>query len=1122
MFRLYRSNNLHKLADQLGTELKNNPLPPFVKEQIVVQSRSMDSWLRQTLSEKLSILGNAEFPFPKAMIESSFASILGESYTDSRKLTSESLVWQMYQALPSYLDQPSFREIKNYVEDDEPGSKSFQLCQKIANVFDQYSVFRPNMVRGWELDSGNDNESWQRILWNHLVRDQKITYPAKALRKFSKAIQDEQNRTTLPSRISIFGISSIPPLYMEVLFGLAEYIQVDMYLLAPSAAHWSHIKSHPEIKKAASKEGLAVEEAKDILHLEIGNPMLASFGKTGRDFQRVLERKEYQDSEDELFDEPEETTLLKIIQSDIFHLRERTADSKEGYSPFILEPNDRSISIQSCHSPMREIEVLRDHIRDVLERDPTLNPRDIVVMIPDFERYAPLVEAVFSAHHRKTPEIPYSISDRSAQYNAPVIQAFLDVFQIAKSRVTLTDVLDLLSIDPVRANFGIAAEDIERIGKWLDALMVRWGIDAKHRQRESQPAVRQNTWREGLDRLLLGYAFPSNYAGDFAGIIPYGNLQQEDWVLLGRFSRFAETLFKFIEDCQTPHTVTEWHEILLSLLKNLASSKSKLAKQHQFIRSQLKDWISSTKEAQFNDKIDLNVVKDYVTEKLSSITNHSAYLTGGVVFCAMLPMRSIPFRMVCLVGMNDNDFPRNDKQLGFNLMHERPQLGDRSSRDDDRFLFLEALISAQDKLYLSYVGQDSKSNEESPPSVVVSELIDLIRNSCELGGEKDNSSELSSVGKRRAQMENRLVVKHRLQAFHSDYFDGVDTPKLFSYSKHNCETAITLQKETPRPETFLAPEKRLEERSIETLSLEQLIRFWKHPCDYLLTQVLNVRYPFRNSEIETREPLAINKLKEHSLNRSLLHGLMEGKTPEEIRKELRGTGHLPIGNFGDKVFDAALMTTQTYANLAQRYTTSLLNEPIYIDIKTDNFGLLGALTQVGRGGIVEYDVSRISGKHLLQVWIRHLCLCMSGDEPRVEHRSVLIGKGEDEPSALVFRSVKKPIEHLAQIVRLYQEGCRRALPFFPKSSYAYAEKYLALSLSGEEEHSIIQEAISAANIQWNGSNWGANGQVPGEKEDLVIQRFYEDQEPFSLDAPEASTLALEVFRPIFSHLEEQA
>ena len=1122
MFRLYRSNNLNKLADQLGTELQSNPLPPFEKEQIVVQSRSMDSWLRQALSNKLSILGNVEFPFPKSMIEASFEAILGESYSESRKLTSESLVWQMYESLPTYLDQPYFREISNYIEGDDTGGKIFQLCQKIANVFDQYSVFRPDIVRQWELDKSAKYDSWQRRLWNDLVRDQKLNYPAKALRKFSKAIREDKNLVDLPSRISIFGVSSIPPLYMEVFFGLAEHIQVDMYLLAPSAAHWSHIKSHPEIKKAASNEGLGVEEAKDILHLEIGNPMLASFGKTGRDFQRLLERKDYQDSEEELFDEPHETTLLQLIQSDIFHLRERRADSKEGYLPLPLGPDDKSINIHSCHSPMREIEVLRDHIRDALENDATLNPRDIVVMIPDFETYAPLVEAVFSANHRKTPEIPYSISDRSAQYNAPVIQAFLDVLQLAKSRVNLPDVLDLLSIEPIRANFGIAAEDVDRIRKWLDSVMVRWGIDEKHRQRESQPAVRQNTWREGLDRLLLGYAFPSVHQGDFHEIIPYGDLQQDDWVLLGRFSRFTEILFKFIEACQVPHTVAEWNEMLLSILKNLASDKSKLVKQHQFIRSQLKDWDSSTEEAQFNSKIHLDVVKDYFTEKLSSITSHSAYLTGGVVFCAMLPMRSIPFRMVCLVGMNDNDFPRNDRELGFNLMRERPYLGDRSSRNDDRYLFLESIISAKEKLYLSYTGQDSKSNEERPPSVVISELMDLIRNSFELDNDSQEPQQVLSVSKRRERIENRLIVKHRLQAFHSDYFDGVDTPSLFSYSEHNCDTAKTLQGEPSPPEPFLAPEKQLEERSVETLSLNQLIRFWKHPCDYLLTQILNVRYPFRDSEIETREPLSMNKLKEHELNRLLLNGLMEGKKPEQLRKELRGTGYLPIGNFGDQVFDSALQTSQSYAALANRYTTPRLAEPIYVDIKTDNFGLSGALTQVEEGGIMECDVSTISGKHILQIWIRHLCLCLSGDDSAVKYRSVLIGKSDNEPAALVFEPVKKPIEHLTQIVRLYQVGCQRALPFFPKSSYAYAEKYLSLSLTEQEELSVIQEAVAAANKKWNGSDWGANEKIPGEKEDLVIQRFYEEQEPFSLDTSEAGNLALEVFKPILNHLEEHA
>jgi exodeoxyribonuclease V gamma subunit len=162
--------------------------------------------------------------------------------------------------------------------------------------------------------------------------------------------------------------------------------------------------------------------------------------------------------------------------------------------------------------------------------------------------------------------------------------------------------------------------------------------------------------------------------------------------------------------------------------------------------------------------VEIEVVKSCLENLLEHVNFGHGFISSGVTFCAMLPMRSIPFKVVCLVGMNMDAFPRESKILGFDLMAKNPRIGDRSRRNDDKYLFLEALISARNKLYISYVGQSIRDNTRISPSVLVSELIDYIKEGFGLS-------------------EDEIVTFHRLQAFSSEYFNT--DSKLFSYSNEN-------------------------------------------------------------------------------------------------------------------------------------------------------------------------------------------------------------------------------------------------------------------------------------------------------------------------------------------------
>jgi len=1085
----------------------------------------MDAWLRQVLCETFKIFANAEFPFPRAIVDSVFETILGSSYANAPKLETDALTFQLFHALPNYLDKNEFQELAAYVEGDSKGSKRFQLCAKIAHVFDQYAVYRPEMVAAWENEAQVTDQTWQAMLWNDLIRDTKLVYAGQGFNKFARALKEEKNLAELPPRISVFGVSTLPPLYLNVLQALSEHSEVGLFLLSPSAQYWAHIQNHIEIKRAAKAKGLSTEQAMEDLHLEIGNPLLAKLGDTGRDFQQILDARYTDDhGEVELFSEPSSANLLGTIQADVFNLRDRKPDSEDedAQSKAILAEDD-SLSIHACHGAMREVEVMRDHIREALEADKSLRPHDIVVMVPDFDTYAPLIEAAFSAHHRKTPEIPYSISDRSARDNAPVIQAFLDVLALSRRRLSVAEVLDLLSLQPVREKFNILAADVEHIREWMVELRVRWGRDRAHRADENQPELDQNTWWGGLNRLLLGYAYSKDSADYFADVLPYTDLKDEHWELLGRFCRFVDRLFLHLKAFDQPCDVSTWGLKLQTALEDLASSRGKLAKQHQFIRSTIQTLLQATEGSDLKEDLDLDIIRSFFDTKLEPSERNAGDLSGGVVFCAMLPMRSIPFRIVGLMGLNDRDFPRDDRGQGFDLIRNSPKAGDRSTRKDDRYLFLEALLSAQERVIITYTGRGINRNETLPPSVVVSDILDTVRRGFYVAGANNDVQPGADVQTHRKSIEDRLVVRHRLQAFHQDYFDEQNAPRHFSYSQSNCEAAIVLRNGGQAPHPFLAINEELNIVKPEVVELDQLLRFWGHPPEYLVSQVLNLKFSRKSESIDDREPFTLTGLDVYALGDFILKDLAQKNHKDRIQQNVRSSGQLPLGVFGDFTFDKTHEEALILAQMIEAEAFEPFSDPIYVNINCPSGILTGALPKVGPTGILDFGFARLGSKQILKLWIKHLCLCATTKPVDIAHNSVHIGRGEkkQETARIRFGPVEDPAAILDTLIGFYLRGQSQALPFFPKSSYAYAKRIInpARYKDGRLKGDPPVDARKEADKQWEDQRQRGGKIKPGEWQNPAIQRLFGAEAPFDEDVSDFIKLAVTIFDPVLKNME---
>jgi len=508
---------------------------------------------------------------------------------------------------------------------------------------------------------------------------------------------------------------------MDILAGMTRFTRINLFLINPCIEYWGVIVSDWEIKKALDRENNR-EWTPRQLHLEKGNSLLASMGALGRDFFDLV--NEFDCKEIPSFEDPGEGSLLQCLQSDILNLRDRGLSEKV---KSLLHHGDTSIQIHSCHSPMREIEVLHDQLLDIFENDPTLLPKDVLVMTPDIESYAPYIQAVFDTSAEDSTVFPFSIADRNAREESQIIDTFLAILNLCSSRFKASQVLAIMETREVHEKFGLTENDIDRIREWVGDTGIRWGIDGDSRGKLDLPSFLENTWKAGLDRLLLGYAMAGQGQKMFNGILPYDPVEGSESLVVGKLLEFSSSLFSLVTSLDEPRSLNEWTKTLTEILERFFSSDEGAEKEIQIIRHVLKGLDEIEAASTFDEKIDLSIVKWHLESQLDKEGFGYGFISSGITFCAMLPMRSIPSRIICLLGMNSGAYPRQSKPLGFDLIAKDPRPGDRSRRNDDRYLFLESILSAREKLYISYVGQSIRDNTSIPPSVLISEMSDYIQ-----------------------------------------------------------------------------------------------------------------------------------------------------------------------------------------------------------------------------------------------------------------------------------------------------------------------------------------------------------------------------------------------------------
>ncbi|HBD0162675.1 TPA: exodeoxyribonuclease V subunit gamma [Escherichia coli] len=1094
MLRVYHSNRLDVLEALMEFIVERERLDdPFEPEMILVQSTGMAQWLQMTLSQKFGIAANIDFPLPASFIWDMFVRVLPEIPKESA-FNKQSMSWKLMTLLPQLLEREDFTLLRHYLTDDSDKRKLFQLSSKAADLFDQYLVYRPDWLAQWEtghlVEGLGEAQAWQAPLWKALVEytdelGQPRWHRANLYQRF---IETLESATTcppgLPSRVFICGISALPPVYLQALQALGKHIEIHLLFTNPCRYYWGDIKDPAYLAKLLTRQRRHSFEDRELPlfrdsenagqlfnsdgEQDVGNPLLASWGKLGRDYIYLLSDLESSQELDAFVDVTPDN-LLHNIQSDILELENRAVagvnieEFSRSDNKRPLDPLDSSITFHVCHSPQREVEVLHDRLLAMLEEDPTLTPRDIIVMVADIDSYSPFIQAVFGSAPADR-YLPYAISDRRARQSHPVLEAFISLLSLPDSRFVSEDVLALLDVPVLAARFDITEEGLRYLRQWVNESGIRWGIDDDNVRELELPATGQHTWRFGLTRMLLGYAMESAQ-GEWQSVLPYDESSGLIAELVGHLASLLMQLNIWRRGLAQERPLEEWLPVCRDMLNAFFLPDAETEAAMTLIEQQWQAIISEGLGAQYGDAVPLSLLRDELALRLDQERISQRFLAGPVNICTLMPMRSIPFKVVCLLGMNDGVYPRQLAPLGFDLMSQKPKRGDRSRRDDDRYLFLEALISAQQKLYISYIGRSIQDNSERFPSVLVQELIDYIGQSHYLPGDEALNCDESE-----ARVKAHLTCHHTRMPFDpQNYQPG----NLQSYAREWLPAASQAGKahsEFVQPLPFTLP---------ETVPLETLQRFWAHPVRAFFQMRLQVNFRTEDSEIPDTEPFILEGLSRYQINQQLLNVLVEQDDAERLFRRFRAAGDLPYGAFGEIFWETQCQEMQQLADrvIACRQP----GQSMEIDLACNGVQITGWLPQVQPDGLLRWRPSLLSVAQGMQLWLEHLVYCASGGNG--ESRLFLRKDGEWRFPPL---AAEQALHYLSQLIEGYREGMSAPLLVLPESGGAWLKTcYDAQNDAMLDDDSTLQKARTKFLQAYEG-----NMMVRGEGDDIWYQRLW--------------------------------
>jgi exodeoxyribonuclease V gamma subunit len=1087
VLHIHHASRADALVDALRELLADPPDDPFAPDVVSVPTRGIERWITQRLSARLGtsperedgVCANVLFPSPWRLVGEAVATASGVD-AEADPWLPERAVWPLLDVVDATLNEPWLRLLAEHLGGDPATadplrrSRRFATVRHLAELFDRYALHRPDLVREW---AAGTHDHWQAELWRRLRERIGTPGPAERLEPACARLRDEPKALDLPERVSLFGLTRLPSAYRDVLAALAARRDVHLFLLHPSPALWAAVAAQRTDAPAV------VRRADDPTAGLASNRLLASWGRDAREMQVVLAAA----AQDLRVEHPHpaathEDTLLARIQAGVGEDRAPAANAPADEQP-LLDPADRSLEVHACHGRARQVEVLRDAILHMLREDPTLEPRDVIVMCPDIETFAPLIHATFGAaapadedeagaapHGDRPPDLRVRLADRALRQTNPLLGVVAELLDLALSRVTASQVLDLAGRDPVRRRFRLDDDDLVRLEEWVTESGIRWGLDAPHREPFGLDDLRQGTWDQGVARVLVGVTMTEDDRRLVEGILPLDDVESGAIDLAGRFAELVDRLGTALDDLTGGKRLDAWTSVISRAADLLADTGPRDAWQRAELQRILDDVAREADGAPTT--LSLPEIRALLAERLQGRPTRANFRTGHLTFCTLHPMRSVPHRVVCLLGLDDAVFPRKAPRDGDDLLLDDPRIGERDPRAEDRQLLLDALMAAQERLLVTYTGNDERTNAPRPPAVPVGELLDAADRTVRTADDRP--------------AREHVLVAHPLQPFDPRNFTAgklaPDVPWSFDRVTLAGARALTGGRHDPPP--FLAAP--LDPDHSAVVALDDLVRFVQHPVRAFLRGRLGLSVGDFSTDVDDALPVDLDGLERWDVGQRLLDARLDGcDTRAAYRAEI-ARGHLPPGLLGKPVIEDLLPTVEDLVAATEDVAGTAPGETVDIRVALDDGrSVTGTVAGVRGDALVTTTFSRVAPKHRLAAWVRLLALAAA--DPEAAYRAVTVGRHRDSGDGITVATIPPPMAdpddrrafartRLTALVDLYDRALCEPLPIACKASAAWAR---AVRHGGDAE--------AAARPVWEGG-YNRSGEAGDPEHVLVFGR----------------------------------
>jgi exodeoxyribonuclease V gamma subunit len=752
LLTIYRGNRAEHLAQLLAAQLRLTPPPPLQTVRVVVNTWPTSRWLGEQLATHLGgVVANVRFPFPASTLRQLVDLVLDETAESQQApgalhsagqdpWRADQLVWAVLEQWPTLASDAVAAPLNRWLGERDLGQRldlaSWQLARSIADAFDDYALYRPEMLQAW--DQGQDvdgrrrplgaSQSWQPHLYRLLRRKlARQPFGLRALAAMERLRQPpsaalRERLAPFAGGLRLFGLSSLAPVQVQLLQALSAVLPVDLFLLTPCQDLWQRCVD----RRQQLTDALALKEPLDLDWLLQAPGLEARFGRLGAEFQQLLEG-----TGEALLARQRELDLFFLpvtagARGDaapaaaplLLQLQQQLADAANP-CPLVRSSQDTSLEFHGCPGPLRQVQIVRDRLLQLLAADPSLEPRDILVMTPNVDGFAPLLASVFGDREATGVELPWRLTDRSQQSEAGIARTLLGLLRVAGDRFTATALEGLLEAQPLRERFGLTAPEVTEFNHLLQRSGFRWGLDGNERGGDPTHSL---AWV--IDRLLLALVLPETPGLAPGGVAPAAS--GADLERTGRWLHLLTRLRHWLGQLRQPGSSAVWAVRLQELLLDLFGDGGAAAWELALLHAAINNWQEAAGQA--NPLVlEAAVVAALLDEQLAIDSGRFGHRSGTLTISALEPMRAIPHRVIVLMGLDADLFPRQRNRPAFHLMEQQRLLGDPHPADQDRYVLMEALLSARDHLLITWSCRDERKGEERPPSAPVRQWLQWLQ-----------------------------------------------------------------------------------------------------------------------------------------------------------------------------------------------------------------------------------------------------------------------------------------------------------------------------------------------------------------------------------------------------------